>query len=388
MWKPDRGRAVLSSKTPSGVLSGVRVIEMEGMGPAPFACMLLADMGADVLTLAAPAKARRSAVAGATGPIRRGRARVELDLKSPELREDILALFAKADIVVEGFRPGAMERLGLGPDDLHRVNPALVLVRMTGWGQTGPLAQRPGHDPNYIAITGALHAIGPEAEPALPLNIVGDLAAGSLYAVIGAIAALRHAERMGEGQVIDAAIVDGAASLMTGFYGGFAAGTWQDRRASNLIDGGSYLTIYETKDGGHIALGSLEPQFYAALIEGMGLDIDSLPRRDDRANWGELRRIFAAVFKQRTRDEWVAALEQSDACLSGVLSLAEAPHHPHNAERGVFQQTESGLTPAPAPRFSGTPSQLAPSAGRDSGDMLRGWDIEDGTLKKLGALAA
>jgi len=366
------------------VLDGVRVIEMEGMGPAPFACMLLADMGAEVLTIGAPSKARRSAIAGAVGPIRRGRTRVELDLKDPALRDHILSIFAKADIVVEGFRPGAMERLGLGPDDLHRVNPALVLVRMTGWGQDGPLSQRPGHDPNYIAITGALHAIGPAEAPALPLNVVGDLAAGSLYAVIGAVAALRHAEKTGEGQVVDAAIVDGAASLMTGFFGNVAAGAWIDQRESNMIDGGSYLCVYETADGKHVALGSLEPQFYAALVEGLGLEMDQLPAREDRANWGKLRQIFADVIKQRTRDEWVARLEQSDACMTGILSLTEAPSHYHNVGRGVFVETENGSIPAPAPRFSATPSSLAPASGRDSIDVLAEWGIDAKSLATLG----
>lgn len=368
----------------SGVLSGVRVIEMEGMGPAPFACMLLADMGADVLTLAAPAKARRSAIAGPTGPIRRGRARMEVDLKSEDLRDDILAMFAKADIVVEGFRPGVLERLGLGPDDLWKVNPALVFVRLTGWGQTGPMAMVPGHDPNYIAITGALHAMGPADEPTLPLNVVGDLAGGSLYAVIGAIAALRHAERTGEGQVVDAAIVDGAANLMTGFFGGLAAGTWTDSRAANLIDGGSYLTVYPTKDGKHIALGSLEPQFYAALVKGLDLDIDAMPDRSDKANWGAIKAIFAERFLTRTRDEWVAALETSDACLAGVLSLAEAPSHPHNRARSVFASTPDGEIPAPAPRFSATPSQMAGSGGRDPAAILNDWGLSEDAMTSLG----
>jgi alpha-methylacyl-CoA racemase len=368
----------------AGPLAGVRVIEMEAIGPAPFACMLLADMGADIITLAAPAGARRSLLAGQNSPLLRGRSRLEIDLKEPGAAERVLPVFARADIVVEGFRPGVMERLGLGPERLLAANPRIVITRLTGWGQNGPLSGGPGHDPNYIALTGALYSIGPrDGPPVLPLNLLGDFAGGSLYAVLGMLAALHHATRTGCGQVVDAAILDGAASLMSGVFGRLAAGTWIDGRSANLTDGGSNLAVYETLDRKYIVIGALEPQFYAALARGLGLDVTQLPPREDPANWPFLRQKFADIFRTRTRDEWVRRLEGTDACLSGILSPAEALHHPHNIARQVFVDYEGMRIPAPAPRFSATPSALASPDRGDARSLLAAWGVPAGAIDQL-----
>jgi alpha-methylacyl-CoA racemase len=373
----------------SGPLTGVRVVEMEAIGPAPFACMLLADMGAEIVTLAPPTKARKSPLVGGNSPMRRGRARLEVNLKEPGAIERVLPLFAKADLVVEGFRPGVMERLGLGPEVLLKLNPRIVLARLTGYGQTGPLADSPGHDPNYIGITGALYSIGPnDGPPIQPMNLLGDFAGGSLYAVIGMLAALRHADKTGQGQVVDAAIVDGAASLMTGVFGQLAAGTWTEGRSANLTDGGSYLTVYETADKKHVVIGSLEPQFYAALVKGLGLDIAKLPPREDRANWAVLRKTFADIFRTKTRDEWVRQLEGSDACLAGILTPTEALHHPHNVARHAFVDYEGKPTPAPAPRFSATPSAVAPVKLGDAKTVLAAWGVSADAIEKIPTAAS
>jgi alpha-methylacyl-CoA racemase len=372
-----------------GPLTGLRIVEMEGVGPAPFACMLLADMGAEIVTLAAPTKARKSPLLHPQSPWRRGRTRLEIDLKRPGAIDDVLPIFSLADVVVEGFRPGVMERLGLGPDRCLAANPKLVFVRITGWGQTGPLANAAGHDPNYIALTGALYSIGSAGGPPVqPMNLVGDLAAGSLYAVMGMLAALRYAERTGQGQVIDAAIVDGTASLMTGIFGSLAAGTWTEDRGANITDGGSYLTVYETSDHKHIVVASVEPQFYAALVRGLGLNINTLPPREDPANWPTLRSLFSEIIRTKTRDEWVKLLEGTDACITGVLKPSEAPRHPHNVARNTFIEVQNAVLPAPAPRFSITPTATAPPTRGKAQTMLTSWGLSREVISRLEPTAA
>ncbi|MBV8661584.1 MAG: CoA transferase [Hyphomicrobiales bacterium] len=342
----------------SGPLAGLRIVEFAGIGPGPFAAMLLADMGADVVRLDRPSGSdpySRNVIA-------RGRPRVAADLKDPLEIERVLGLLDSADALIEGFRPGVMERLGLGPDVVLARNPRLVYGRMTGWGQSGPLAQAAGHDINYIAVTGALAAIGDDDGPVPPLNLVGDYGGGSLYLVAGLLAALLSAARTGEGQVVDCAIADGAASLMAMFSELSSQGRWSDRRGANLLDGGApFYRAYACADGRHIALGALEPQFYALFRKLVGLaDDPDFDRRDDPAVWPQLRAKLAALFLTRTREEWSRLLEGTDACFAPVLTLAEAPDHPHLAARGTFVTIDGVTQPAPAPRFSRTPSAIGP----------------------------
>lgn len=360
-----------------GPLTGVRVLEIGGIGPAPFAGMLLGDMGAEVIRIDRPAEA------GEDNPfpvLHRNRLSITVDLKDPRGAGVVLDLAAGVDVVIEGFRPGVAERLGVGPNDLMARNPALVYGRMTGWGQDGPLAQRAGHDIAYIAVTGTLGMIGKADEPpTVPANLVGDYAGGSLYLVIGVLAALQHARTEGgSGQVVDAAIVDGAAHLATMIHGMMAAGGWQDRRGANLLDGGCpFYGNYETADGQYMAVGALEQQFYNEFIELLGIK-DEAPARKDFARWGELRDAVAARFRTKTREEWTAVFENSDACVAPVLSLREAPSHPHLAARGTFVD-HGGLTqPAPAPRFSATPGAVRrPPAqpGADTAEVALDWDV-------------
>jgi alpha-methylacyl-CoA racemase len=325
--------------------------------------MLLADLGADVVRVDRPADGAVAASMPAESDfLSRGKRSVVLDLKDPAAVARAMDLVARADVLIEGYRPGVMERLGLGPEACLARHPALVYGRMTGWGQTGPLASRAGHDINYIAIAGVLHAIGRRGgPPAPPLNVVGDFGGGALYLAMGVLAALLHARRTGQGQVVDAAIVDGTASLAMVCYSLLAAGYWRDSRGGNLLDGGCpWYDVYETRDGGHVAIGAIEAPFYARLLGVLGLDAAALPDQWDVSRWRELRAAFAERIRARTRDEWAAATEGVDACLTPVLSLAEAPLDPHLRARGTFLDPERRPQPAPAPRFSATPG----AAGR------------------------
>lgn len=363
-----------------GPLTGVRVVELAGIGPGPFAAMLLADLGADVVRVDRP---------GGTGLAinteyditNRNKRSVIVDLKSPDGPARVLDLAARADILIEGYRPGVAERLGVGPEACHARNPALVYGRMTGWGQDGPLAERAGHDIAYIAVTGTLGMIGnPDEPPAVPANLVGDYAGGSLYLVVGVLAALHHARATGAGQVVDAAIVDGTSHLSAMIHGMLAAGGWQDRRGANLLDGGCpYYGTYETADGRYMAVGALEPQFYDEFLRLLGVE-DFASARKDFSRWGELRDAVAVRFKSRTRDEWTAVFEDSDACVAPVLSLREAPQHPHLAARGTFTDHGGITQPAPAPRFSATPTAVRTGPaqpGADTADVARDWDVPD-----------
>jgi alpha-methylacyl-CoA racemase len=361
-----------------GPLSGVRVVELAGIGPGPFAAMLLADLGADVVRVDRP-----GGVALGVDPeydvTNRNKRSVLVDLKAPDGPARVLDLVERADILIEGNRPGVTERLGVGPGPCHARNPRLVYGRMTGWGQDGPLAQRAGHDIAYIALTGTLGMIGSPGEPPpAPANLLGDYAGGSLYLVVGVLAALHHARVTGTGQVVDAAIVDGTAHLSAMIHGMLAAGGWQDRRAANLLDGGCpYYGTYETADGKHMAVGALEPRFYAEFVDLLGL-ADFADARRDWTRWGELREAVAARFRSRTRDEWTDVFAGTDACVAPVLSLREAPHHPHLAARGTFTEHGGITQPAPAPRFSATPTSVrgGPALpGADTSDVARDWDV-------------
>ena len=342
--------------TAKGPLAGLRVVEFAGIGPGPFACMLLSDMGADVVTIDRPTRklGDRNNITG------RGRSVVLADLKDPAAREDVMALLEQADVLIEGFRPGVMERLGFGPDVVAARNPRLVYGRMTGWGQHGPLAQAAGHDLNYISIAGALHAIGPAGgAPVPPLNLVGDYGGGSLYLIVGILAALHEAKRSGQGQVVDAAMSDGVISLMSNFVSHARRGLFREERGSNGLDGGApYYRTFETADGQYISIGSIEPQFFKDLCERVGLPAALRDAQLDRARWPEMHTEFERIFRSKTRDEWVALLEGTDVCFAPVLPLSEVPQHPHNVARQAFVDVEGVSHPAPAPRFSRTPSAI------------------------------
>jgi len=351
------------SESKQGPLTGIRVIELAGIGPGPFAAMLLADLGAEVIRVD-----RASAVSGAgqatTDFTNRGKRSIAVDLKSEKGKQVVLRLVEKADVLLEGFRPGVTERLGLGPDDCLAVNPKLVYGRMTGWGQHGRLSQSAGHDIGYIAITGALHAIGRAGgPPQVPMNLLGDFAGGSMYLVVGALAALLEARISGRGQVVDAAIVDGTAHLTTFIHAFLAGGMWTDERGVNMLDTGApWYDVYETADGKYVAVGAIEPQFYAEFLRRLGIeDADELPAQHDRAGWPVLRKRFAEAFKTKTRDEWAEIFLPGDACVAPVLSLKEAAEHPYNTEREVFVERDGHLQPAPAPRFSRTPGAISGS---------------------------
>jgi alpha-methylacyl-CoA racemase len=361
----------------SGPLNGVKILEFTGLGPGPFACMLLSDMGADVVRID-----RKSGGRALPRDIpARGRRSVGLDLKDPGDIETGLKLIEKADVLVEGFRPGVMERLGLGPEVALARNPKLIYARMTGWGQTGPLADAAGHDINYIALVGALHAMGPKGlPPAPPLNLVGDFGGGALYLAMGVCAALFEAARSGQGQVIDCAMTDGAASLMALFYGLRASGIWSDERSSNLLDGGAHFyACYECADGAFVALGAIEPQFYALLLEKTGLSADpQFANQMVRSDWPALSQKLAEVMKTKTRAEWAALMEGTDVCFAPVLSMGEAPHHPHNRARGTFVEADGMIQPGPAPRFSRTPGAIqgkAAAPGQHTVEVLADWGV-------------
>jgi alpha-methylacyl-CoA racemase len=357
-----------------GPLAGLRVVEFAGLGPAPFACMLLANMGADVVLVDRPG----GRVGDPLQLVNRGREVIHADLKSPTDREKVLALIAQADVLVEGYRPGVMERLGLGPDVAMARNPALVYGRMTGWGQDGTLASTAGHDINYIALTGALAAIGPRERPVPPLNLLGDYAGGSLYLALGIMAAVHEARASGVGQVVDAAITDGVIRLMTLFIAQSQRGQFSEQRESNMLDGGApWYGIYPTLDGLHVAVGAIEPQFFSQLIDRLRLDAGWKAAQHDASRWPEMRAAIGGAFGSRTRADWATVFEGSDACVTPVLTLSEAARHPHNAARGNFVTSDGVMQPAAAPRFSRTPSSrvLPPAMGPvDPEVVLHRWD--------------
>ncbi|HZB66151.1 MAG TPA: CaiB/BaiF CoA-transferase family protein [Ornithinibacter sp.] len=337
---------------PPGPLDGVRVVELGGIGPTPFAGMYLAELGADVVRVDRPDESNPLAVAGG---LRRSRPSIVVDLKDEAGRAVVQRLVDEADVLLEGYRPGVVERLGLGPEECLARNPRLVLARMTGWGQTGPWAGRAGHDITYAAVSGTLHTFGPAERPVVPVPLIGDFAGGSMYVVAGVLAALVARGTTGRGQVVDAAMVDGAAHLLTMVHALVGAGAWQDERAANLLDGGApFYDVYECADGRFVAVGALEPAFWAELVHGLGVAVEG--EQYDVAAWPAHRAAFSAAFRSRTRDEWAAAFEGTDACVAPVLSLTEAPHHPHLVARGTFAPGPGGtLVPRTGPRLSGTP---------------------------------
>ncbi|BCN40518.1 alpha-methylacyl-CoA racemase [Alicycliphilus denitrificans] len=366
----------------TGPLAGVKIIELGGIGPGPFAAMLLSDLGADVLRIDRIAASDSGiAMPEKFNLLHRGRRSVAMDLKKPQAVEAVRALVAQADALIEGFRPGVAERLGLGPDACMAVNPRLVYGRMTGWGQDGPLAQAPGHDLNYIALTGVLHSIGTRGGPPVPpLNLAGDFGGGALYLALGIVSAILEARGSGRGQVVDAAMVDGSASLMTLMYGMRAAGVWTDERGTNRLDSGApFYGVYETQDGLYVALASNEPRFYRETLEKLGLATAGLPDQHDQSRWPALKETFARVFKTRTRAEWCRIMEGSEVCFAPVLSMGEAPQHPHLKERGTFVEFDGVVQPAPAPRFSRTPGAIqrgAPHPGQHTDEALQDWGID------------
>lgn len=376
--------------TASGPLAGIRVVELASIGPGPFCAMVLADMGADVV------RVDRAGTVGGGDPssppltiFNRGRRSVGVDLKHPEGVETVLRLVEEADALVEGFRPGVTERLGLGPDTCLARNPRMVYGRMTGWGQDGPYASAAGHDINYIALAGALEPIGRRGEaPVPPLNLVGDFGGGGMLLALGVCAALVEAGRSGRGQVVDAAMVDGAALLTTMVHAFRAMGMWSDERGTNLLDTGAHFyDVYETADGGYVSIGSIESQFYAELLERAGLaDDPDFAAQMDRSRWPSLKERLAAVFRTKTREEWCALMEHTDVCFAPVLSMAEAPEHPHNRARGTFTSVAGVVQPAPAPRFSRTPAaiQRPPAhAGQHTDEALSDWGFDAEELVKL-----
>jgi alpha-methylacyl-CoA racemase len=373
-----------------GPLTGLKIVEFAGIGPGPFCGMLLSDLGADVVRID-----RKGAGGGRPSDITsRGRRSVALDLKNPAAIETCLKLLETADAVFEGFRPGVMERLGLGPEVALKRNPKLVYGRMTGWGQFGPYANAAGHDMNYIAITGALHATGTKDKPVPPLNLVGDFGGGALYLAFGLLAGVIQARESGKGQVIDCAMSDGAASLMSMFYGFKASGIWKEERRSNLLDGGAHFyDTYQCSDGKWISIGSIEPQFYALLLEKTGITDPAFQAQMDRGQWDSLRDKLAHVISQKTQAEWTEIMGATDVCFAPILDLDEAPKHPHNVARETFVELAGVVQPAPAPRFSATPGAIQgppPATGAHDREALGDWGFsgaEIDALQASGALA-
>ncbi|RAI58151.1 CaiB/BaiF CoA transferase family protein [Roseicella frigidaeris] len=374
-----------------GPLKGLRILEFAGIGPGPFCGMVLADLGAEVLRI----ERRDGPAVPPEDFINRGRRSVALDLKSPAAIAAVLRLVEGADALIEGFRPGVMERLGLGPEPCLGRNPRLVYGRMTGWGQEGPLAQSAGHDMNYIALTGALWSIGRAGErPVPPLNLVGDYGGGGMLLALGVVAALLHAKTGGEGQVVDAAMVDGASLLMAPIYAMKARGRWRNERGTNMLDGAApWYDTYECADGRWLAVGPIEPQFFALLCETLGLDARNFPDRMEPAAWPALKERLAGLFRSRTRDDWATLFAGTDACVAPVLDMEEAPAHPHNVARGTFALRDGVVQPAPAPRFSRTRAELGappPARGADTEAVLREAGLEAGeiaALREAGAIA-
>ena len=372
-------------------LSGIKVLELEAVGPAPFCGMLLADLGADVLLVDRPAAPGLGfELPRWSETLFRGRRSVTLDLKSPQGGAAALDLAARADVLIEGFRPGVLERLGLAPGVLHARNPRLVIGRMTGWGQDGPMAPRAGHDIDYIALSGALHAIGhADARPVPPLNLVGDFGGGGMLLGVGILAALLEAKSSGRGQVVDAAMVEGASLLTTMCWGMAATGLWNDRRGENLLDSGApWYDTYETRDGKFLAIGAIEPRFYAELLARLGIDAATMPPQNDRAQWPLLRTRLAAAVRSKTRDEWAAEFTDSDACVAPVLSFAEAKAHPHNVARGSHINVAGVDQPAPAPKFSRTQAKVRrppPERGAQGREALVDWGFDAAAIERLQA---
>ncbi len=364
----------------TGPLRGVKVVEIAGIGPGPHACMILADLGADVIRVERPGG--QLLAGGASMLLNRGRPSVALNLKDPEATKVVLDLVAQADVVVEGMRPGVAERLGLGPEDCRQVNERIVYGRMTGWGQDGPLAQAAGHDMNYIAITGALHMMGQDKQrPHFPANLVGDFGGGSTYLVIGILAALLEARLSGQGQVIDAAIVDGTAHLNAMTSAFLVSGGFKEERGTNLLDGGvPFYDIYETSDGKHLSVGALEPQFFDALVTLLGVK-ETCPGQESPDRYDEMRKVFTETFLQKTQAEWVEIFEGTDACVAGIIPISEASEHPHLKARETFVERDGMVQPQPAPRFSRTKASLSTPPPRESGQQTRealtAWGIAD-----------
>jgi alpha-methylacyl-CoA racemase len=371
----------------SGPLAGVRVVEMTSAAPAPFACMMLADMGAEVLRVDRGDRVGRPPLRP-VDPLARSRRSVAVEVKSPAGAQVVLRLAARADVLVEGFRPGVMERLGLGPRECLALNPALVYGRMTGWGQQGSLRHRAGHDINYLGLSGALYPLGRAGErPHAPMNLVADFGGGGMLLVTGVLAALVERARSGLGQVVDAAMVDGSATLTAFVHALRASGDWSDERGTNLLDGGApFYDTYETADGGYMSVGALERRFYALFVAGLGLSADDLPAQMDRAGWPELRRVFTTAFKTRTRDEWTAIFRDVDACVYPVLSLGEVADHPLTRDRHGFVTVDGISQPAPAPRFGRTPAAQpagAPEPGEHTRRALLDWGFATAEIDEL-----
>jgi alpha-methylacyl-CoA racemase len=373
----------------TGPLAGVKVLELAGIGPGPFCGMMLADMGAEVVRVDRAGSARGGDPAKPPlDVLARGRRSIAIDLKQPDGIETLLKLVEQSDVLIEGFRPGVMERLGLGPDVCAQRNPRLVYGRMTGWGQEGPMAHAAGHDINYIALVGALDPIGRLGQPPTPpLNLVGDFGGGGMFLAFGIASALVERATSGQGQVVDAAMVDGAATLMGFFYALKAMGMWEGERGTNIIDGGAHFyDAYETADGKYVSIGSIEPQFYAELIEKAGLADEQLPDQNDRSQWPEMKPRFVALFKKKTRDEWCAIMEGTDICFAPILSMAEAPEHPHNVHRKTFVERQGLVQPAPAPRFSRTVPELdrPPShPGQHTQEVLEAFGFDAAEIARL-----
>lgn len=372
-----------------GPLAGYRIIELAGIGPGPFCGMMLSDMGADVIRVERPSR-------GGERPkdvLARNRRSIAVDLKNPQGVDAVLRMCERADALFEGFRPGVAERLGLGPDACMARNEALVYGRMTGWGQEGPLAQAAGHDINYIGLAGALHAIGRKGErPVPPLNLVGDFGGGGMLLAFGLLCGMLEAQKSGKGQVVDAAMVDGAAALMSMFFSFAASGGFSDQRGTNMLDGGAHFyDTYETRDGKYICIGSIEPQFYAELIEKAGLDPERFKPQMDAQQWPELKRELEQVFKTRTRDEWCEIMEGTDICFAPVLSIFEAPQHAHNRARETFVEIDGVVQPSPAPRFSRTRPEVRSSAhrsGEDTVDVLESFGFSEAEIDALAGSGA
>ncbi len=368
-----------------GALAGIKVLEMAGIGPAPFCSMMLADMGAEVVRI----DRLNQKGTGHRGNIPlRSRRSLALDLKNPDAVATVLRLVEKADVILEGFRPGVMERLGLGPDVCLEKNPGIVFGRMTGWGQEGPLAMAAGHDINYISIGGALGAMGyADRPPAPPLNLIGDFGGGAMYLLTGILAALLERGNSGKGQVIDAAMTDGTASLLSPAYGMMAMDMWTTNRQDNKLDGGAhYYGSYECSDGKYISIGSIEPQFYALLLELCEIEDEEFKLQNDKDHWPSLRGKLEALFKTRNRDQWCELMEATDVCFAPILDLQEAPEHPHNKSRGTFTEYEGVLQPTPAPRFSRTPSSISARpclAGEHSEEILSDWGFDADEIEQL-----
>ena len=379
-----------------GPLAEVKIVEIAGIGPGPFCAMMLADMGADVIRVDRAGHVRGGDPEVPPGDImNRGRRSIGVDLKSPGGVETVLRLVEQADGLIEGFRPGVAERLGIGPDDCIARNRALAYGRMTGWGQEGPYAFAAGHDVNYIALAGALDPIGRRGEgPVPPLNLVGDFGGGGMYLAFGMVCAILEARGSGQGQVVDAAMVDGAASLTTFFHGLRVMGIWDDERGTNMLDTGAhYYDVYECADGKYVSIGSIEPQFYAELRDKLGLDDTRWDAQNSRGEWPGLKDELTAIFRTRSRDEWCALIEGTDVCFAPVLSMAEAPEHPHNKERGTFTRVAGVVQPRPAPRFSRTDGLIQrppPHAGQHTDEVLGDCGFSDdevAAMRESGAVA-